>query len=139
MAVLLISVASLVVLGIVAYYISNLISNNRKSELEVNLQPVFSVHCHVRSDPIVGFSSGKNFYSTLPARFTIYKDFVMLKSTTERSYQRNHVLFVQRPGRFHQRLFIKLGQLDDAIEIVGKTARIIPALKTAGYQVQIGS
>jgi hypothetical protein len=135
MAILLVSASIFLVFGLVAYYLSILIRNNKKTPQEAGLKALLSVHCHVRSDSMVGFSSGKDFYSTLPARFTLYQQFIVIKAITDQTYQRDHVVFVQRPGLFGQRLFIKLGELGNAIEIIGKTAKIIPALKHAGYQV----
>jgi hypothetical protein len=133
MLTILITVSVVPVSVILAYYISILVINGKKLPLESNLIPMLSVHCHVKSDPIVGFSSGKNFYSTIPARFTVYGSFIVVKAISGRTYQRDHVVFAKRPGLFHQRLFIRLKGLGDAIEIVGKTGKIIPALKSAGY------
>ncbi|HEX6549171.1 MAG TPA: hypothetical protein VF117_00685 [Gammaproteobacteria bacterium] len=136
MLYILITVSTVPVCGILAYYLWILVINGKKLPLEANLVPVLSVHCHVKSDPIVGFSSGKNFYTTIPARFTIYGSFIVVKALSGRTYQRDHVIFAKRPGLFHQRLFIQLKGLGDAIEIIGKTGKIIPALKTAGYTLQ---
>lgn len=133
MLAVLITVAAIPVCGIVVYYMAILAINEKKIPQESNLVPVLSVHCHVKSDPIVGFSSGKNFYTTIPARFTVYGSFIVVKAISGRTYQRDHVVFAKRPGLFRQRLFIRLKGLGDAIEIVGKTGKIIPALKTAGY------
>lgn len=135
MQTLLVLVSILIVSGMVAYYVSILIRNNSKTPQEAGLKAILSVHCHVRSDSMVGFSSGEDFRGTLPARFTIYQQFIVIKAIMDRTCQRDHVIFVQRPGLFGQRLFIKLKELGNAIEIIGKTAKIIPALKHAGYQV----
>lgn len=135
MLAVLITVAAIPVCGIVVYYMAILAINEKKIPQESNLVPVLSVRCHVKSDPIVGFSSGKNFYSAVPARFTIYGNFIVIKAITERIYQRDHVVFVKQAGLFRQRLFINLRQLANAIEIVGKTGKIIPALQSGGYKV----
>ena len=136
MFAVLITVTAVAVCSLVAWYVAILVINDRRITQESNLVPLLSVRCHVRSDPIVGFSSGKNFYSTVPARFTIYGNFIVIKAITGRVYQREHLMFARKPGLLRERLFINLKSLDNAIEIVGNTAKIIPALKMAGYTLQ---
>jgi hypothetical protein len=136
MDAVLIGIGALLVSGLIAYYVAILAINNRRTPQEIGLTPILSLTCHVRSDPIVGFSSGKSFYSTFPARFSLYQDFIVLKSVTERVYRRDHVTFVIRSGWLRERLFIHLKELGDAIEISGETRRIIAALRTNGYALQ---
>lgn len=98
---------------------------------------VLSAFCLVKSDPITGFSSGKNFYSVNSARFTIYRDYALLSSPSEMTCQRDHTVFITRPGWLRTRLFIRLGNMDDAIEIIGRNRKIIGTLKHTGYRVEI--
>lgn len=98
---------------------------------------ILSAYCLVVSDPITGFSSGKNYFSLATGHFMLYGDFVQLKvGIRDMACQRDHTIFIERPGWFRKRLFIRLGNLDDAIEIIGRNRKIITALKRAGYNVQ---
>ena len=102
-----------------------------------NQEVILSVLCLVVSDPITGFSSGKNYFSPEIARFTLQRDFVQLKLwTREMTCQRDHTAFIERPGWLRQRLFIRLGNLDDAIEIISRNRRIIAALRRASFRVE---
>lgn len=103
----------------------------------LNQQAVLSIFCLVVSDPITGFSSGKNYFSPEIGRFILHRDFVRLKvGAREMTCQRDHTVFIARPGWLRQRLFIRLGNLDDAIEIIGRNRKIICALKRAAYRVE---
>lgn len=97
---------------------------------------LLSTFCFIGSDSITGFSSGKNFSSVIPARCIIHRQFVVLKSWVGMTCQRDNTVFIERPGWLRTRLFIRLGNLDDAIEIIGRNRRIIAVLRRAGYQIE---
>ena len=102
-----------------------------------DLPALLSTFCMVRSDSITGFSSGKNFGSLEASHLTLYRDRVLLKTVTnEMTCQRDHTVFIVRPGWLRQRLFIRLGNMDDAVEIIGRNRKIIAALKRAAYRVE---
>lgn len=133
MFVVLITVQAVLVGALVAWYVAILVINGRKIPEELDLTPLLSTRCHVKSDAITGFASGKEYNSAVPARLSVYGNFIVLKSIAGRVYHRERVTFTTKPGLLRERLFIRLKSVDTAVEIVGNTAKIIPALKMAGY------
>ena len=112
-------------------------ASHSKTPQATDLPALLSTFCVARSDPITGFSSGKNYFSPDIGRFTLHRDFVRLKvGTREMTCQRDHTVFIVRPGWLRQRLFIRLGNMDDAVEIIGRNRKIIAALKRAAYRVE---
>jgi hypothetical protein len=127
----------IIIVPLIAVFGFFYVITGRKILEERSHTPIFSVRCTVRSPRIGVATIGTHASSaSSPARITVYKDFLVIKTIEGLIFNKAKTHFKIQKSHSNTRLFIDEGEFGDDIEIRSKQRKIIAALKSAGYSVR---